>query len=144
MSTGDAADGSPVWPPTDSLSEYVTESSLVDYDRLAAQEKEWLAPAIKIIKAADPRKMDAAERHAFLINAYNLWTLHWVVRERRTKPCWKGAISTFAKTRFFYWHRVSTGMGSRNLFNFENKVRETQQLEVYTTATMFCQSLPPG
>lgn len=127
MSSGAADASRPVWPPVDCLSEYVTESSLVDYGRLAAQENEWLAPVIKSIKATDSRKMmDVAERHAFLINAYNLWTLHWVIRERRTKPSWKGAVSTFSKMRFFYWHRISTGMGSRNLFNFENKVINDQ------------------
>lgn len=109
------------WSPTDRLSEYVTESSLVDYDRLAAQEKEWLAPVIESIKKTDPRKMEPSERHAFLINAYNLWTLYYVIRERRW-PGWKGAVSTLAKARFFYWHTVSTGAGKRNLFNFENKV----------------------
>lgn len=73
-------------------------------------------------KVTDPRTMDSAGRHAFLINAYNLWTLHWVIRERRGFGKWKGAVSTVAKARFFYWHRISTGAGTRNLFNFENKV----------------------
>lgn len=109
------------WPPVDRLGLYVTEVGLVDYTKLAAQEKEWLAPAIGSIKATDPMKMNAAERHAFLVNAYNLWTLHWVIRERRRSK-WQGVISTFAKARFFYWHKVSTGAGNTNLFRFENKV----------------------
>lgn len=192
-----AADGTRlVWPPGDQLSDYVTESYLVDYRKLAAEEKRWLAGAIKLVKETDPRTMDPADRracqrfwprgwdagrhyllsssawldrvacvfvggvfsvrglshvvfcfktrtcletipaqrqptsfvpyfaprHAFLINAYNLWTLHWVIRERRS-PFWKGHVSTLAKARFFYWHKVQTGRGKRNLFNFENKVR---------------------
>lgn len=108
------------WPPADRLSEYVTESNLVDYGRLAAQEKEWLAPVISSIKSNNPTETNA-ERHAFLINAYNLWTLHYVIRERRF-PGFKGAVSTLAKARFFYWHKVSTGAGRWNLYNFENKV----------------------
>lgn len=113
-----------VWPPADRLSEYVTESSLVDYVRLSAQEIEWLAPVIDNIKTTDPRTLDTAERHAFLINAYNLWTLHWVIRERRS-PRFKGVVSTLAKARFFYWHKIYTGAGKRNLYDFENKVGHT-------------------
>lgn len=109
----------PAWPPSDRLSEYVTESSLVDYDRLAAEENDWLAPVISSVKKTNPET--DAERHAFLINAYNLWTLHYVIRERRS-PGFKGAVSTLAKARFFYWHKVSTGAGRWNLYNFENKV----------------------
>lgn len=109
----------PAWPPSDRLSEYVTESSLVDYDRLAAQENDWLAPVISRVKKTNPET--DAERHAFLINAYNLWTLHYVIRERKSAR-FKGAVSTLAKARFFYWHKVSTGAGRWNLYNFENKV----------------------
>ncbi|CBJ26114.1 conserved unknown protein [Ectocarpus siliculosus] len=112
--------GTAAWPPADRLSEYVKESNLVDYRRLAAQENEWLAPVISSIKSNNPTETNA-ERHAFLINAYNLWTLHYVVRERRF-PGFKGAVSMLAKARFFYWHKVSTGAGRWNLYNFENKV----------------------
>ncbi|CAM9435532.1 unnamed protein product [Scytosiphon promiscuus] len=108
------------WPPADRLSEYVTESNLVDYGRLAAQENEWLAPVIAQIKNTDPKESDAA-RQAFLINAYNVWTLHYVIRERRF-PGFKGAVSLLSKARFFYWHKVSTGAGRWNLYDFENKV----------------------
>lgn len=109
----------PAWPPADRLSEYVTESSLVDYDRLAAQENDWLAPVISSVKKTNPET--DTERHAFLINAYNLWTLHYVIRERKF-PGFNGAVSTLRKARFFYWHKVSTGAGRWNLYNFENKV----------------------
>lgn len=109
------------WPPKDRLSSFVTESNLVDYTKLARQEQEWLAPVIDLIRATDPGKMDPAERHAFLINAYNLWTIHWVIRERRTSR-WQGATSWLTRARFFYWHKVSTGAGATNLFNLENKV----------------------
>lgn len=113
-----------MWPPADRLSEYVTEENLVDYSKIAQQEGEWLAPVIALLKATDPGKMRAgAERHAFLINAYNLWTIHWVIRERRW-PWWKGATSALAKAKFFYWNRISTGAGSRNLYDFENKVQQ--------------------
>lgn len=124
MSRGAGESMSADWPPADRLSEYVAESSLVDYGRLAVQEKEWLAPVISSIKATDHREMDSAEQSAFLINAYNLWTLHWVVRERRFFR-WKGAVSLLAKARFFYWHKVSTAGGKWNLYDFENKVITT-------------------
>lgn len=110
-----------IWPPVDRLNEYVTESFLVDYKKLVAEEKDWLAGVITSIKETDPVKLEKADRHAFLINAYNLWTLHWVIRERRW-PWWKGHVSIFAKARFFYLHKISTGQGRRNLFDFENKV----------------------
>lgn len=110
-----------IWPPVDRLNEYVTESFLVDYKKLAAEEKDWLAGVITSIKETDPAKLEKADRHAFLINAYNLWTLHWAIRERRW-PWWKGHVSIFAKARFFYLHKISTGQGRRNLFDFENKV----------------------
>lgn len=122
MTSSDGPTEGAAWPPTDRLSDYVTESNLVDYSKLAKEEGTWLAPVIRQIKLTDPQQMGNAERHAFLINAYNLWTLHWVIRERRW-PWWKGAVSTLAKARFFYWHRIATGAGSRNLFNFENKVQ---------------------
>lgn len=124
MQKSDAAEGgaSTAWPPADRLSEYVTESSLVDYGRLAAEEKEWLAGVVSSMKGTDHREMAASDRQAFLINAYNLWTLHWVLRERRSVLGWKGALSTLAKARFFYWHKVSTAGGKWNLYNFENKV----------------------
>lgn len=113
---------STAWPPVDRLSEYVTESSLVDYGRLATEEKEWLAGVVSSMKNTDHREMGASDRQAFLINAYNLWTLHWVIRERRSILGWKGALSVLAKARFFYWHKVSTAGGKWNLYNFENKV----------------------
>lgn len=69
------------WPPADRLSEYVTETCLVDYGRLAAQESEWLHPVLTSVKKTSPNT--EADRHAFLINAYNLWTMYWVIRERR-------------------------------------------------------------
>lgn len=46
-----------------------------------AQESEWLDPALTLIKKTRPNT--DADRHAFLINAYNLWTIYWVIRERR-------------------------------------------------------------
>lgn len=131
MAQSDGSTEPATWPPTDRLSDYVSESNLVDYSKLANEEGTWLAPVIGQIKTTDPRQMGSAERHAFLINAYNLWTLHWVIRERRW-PWWKGAVSTLAKARFFYWHRIATGAGPRNLFNFENKVRVHVQLSCLT------------
>lgn len=98
----------------------------MDYSRLAAQENEWLAPVIAQIKNTDPKESDAA-RQAFLINAYNIWTLHYIIRERRF-PGFKGAVSLLSKARFFYWHKVSTGAGRWNLYDFENKVCECTSL----------------
>ena len=100
----------------------MTESSLVDYRRLATEEKEWLAGVVSSMKNTDHREMAASDRHAFLINAYNLWTLHWVVREKRSVLGWKGAVSVLAKVRFFYCRKASTAGGKWNLYNFENKV----------------------
>lgn len=57
----------------------------MDYGRLAAQESEWLDPALALVKNTSPNT--DADRHAFLINAYNLWTMYWVVRERRYSTC---------------------------------------------------------
>lgn len=136
-----------IWPPADRLYAYVTESNLVDYGKLAQQEKEWLKPVIDAIKATDPRNMDSATRHAFLINAYNLWTLHWVIRERE-RSRWQGALSTFSKARFFYWHNVYTGAGRRNLFNLENKVIQSRDEKAIPcrscdTSLFYCSSLFP-
>lgn len=72
---------SPAWPPADRLSEYVTETCLVDYGRVSAQESEWLDPVLTLVKKTSPNT--DADRHALLINAYNLWTIFWVIRERR-------------------------------------------------------------
>lgn len=71
----------PAWPPPDRLSEYVTETCLVDYGRIAAQESEWLDPVLALVKKTNANT--DADRHALLINAYNLWTIYWVIRERR-------------------------------------------------------------
>lgn len=144
MTSSDGPTEGAAWPPTDRLSDYVTESNLVDYSKLAKEEGTWLAPVIRQIKLTDPQQMGNAERHAFLINAYNLWTLHWVIRERRW-PWWKGAVSTLAKARFFYWHRIATGAGSRNLFNFENKdIRpEVNDARVHFALNCASMSCPP-
>eukprot|EP00903_Cladosiphon_okamuranus_P013916 g12944.t1 len=106
------------WPPADRLSEYVTEKCLVDYGRLAVQESEWLAPALTLVKKTNPNT--DADRHAFLINAYNLWTMYWVIRERRW-PGFKGATGWLSKARFFYWHKIVVSGKKWNLFDFENK-----------------------
>lgn len=130
-SSGDSPKQAATWPPSDRLDEYVDESQLVDYNKLAKEETEWLAPVIRAMKATDPRQMKVAERHAFLVNAYNLWTLHYVVKERKSSRRWKGAVSSFAKIRFFYWHKIVTGAGTRNLYDFENKVGVCKENLVY-------------
>ena len=132
-----AMSASATWPPADRLSDYVTESYLVDYKKLAAEEKDWLSGVISSIKKTDPAKMEKADKHAFFINAYNLWTLHWVIRERKC-PRWKGHVSTFAKARFFYWHKISTGQGKRNLYNFENKARLVSDLYYQDRRVLDC------
>lgn len=45
------------------------------------QESEWLDPVLTLVKKTSPDT--DADRRAFLINAYNLWTVYWVIRERR-------------------------------------------------------------
>lgn len=68
-----------VWLQTDRLGEYVTDSGLVDYSRLAAQEGEWLAPAIRSISTTDPRTMDAAEVSSkYMLNLQRSFLPHLV------------------------------------------------------------------
>lgn len=79
------ADGVFFSPPT--LIHYTRAS---DADRVGsfvvpltpiAQESEWLDPVLTLVKKTSPDT--DADRRAFLINSYNLWTMYWVVRERR-------------------------------------------------------------
>ncbi|CAM9562603.1 unnamed protein product [Discosporangium mesarthrocarpum] len=136
-------------PPqlSDRLSEYVAAEpaeAWVDYAKLSSEGEGWLAEVIGIIKATDPTTLSTGDRHAFLINAYNLWTIHWVLSERKNRR-WKGHLGTLDKARFFYLHKVSTGAGKYNLYNFENKVirPEVRDARVHFALNCASVSCPP-
>ncbi|CAM9783405.1 unnamed protein product [Choristocarpus tenellus] len=136
--------GNPLSP--DRMSEYIAAEpaqAWVDYSKLAS-ESEWLEDMVKKIEETNPSALPKAERHAFLINAYNLWTLHWVLKERK-KPKWKGHIGFLDKARFFYWHKVSTGSARTNLYNLENKVirPEVDDARVHFALNCASVSCPP-
>ncbi|MFX0182281.1 MAG: DUF547 domain-containing protein [Candidatus Hodarchaeota archaeon] len=124
------------------LKDYIDGDGLVDYTQL--KEDLWLKDHIKRIEAFKQNNMSKEERFAFWLNAYNLLVLKGVCLEVEKNPSWKGNMSRWNKSKFFYLRKFNVAGRKLNLYYIENRIlrKEFKDPRIHFTINCASRSCP--
>lgn len=118
------------------LKEFVSDQHLVDYARLQRDGRTRLNDYIAILGQPGIQPLSPNEKKALLINAYNAFTVEWILRNYPTVSIWSTPVP-FTKDR----HRLGGKMVS--LDEIESQLRAMGDPRVHAALVCAARSCPP-
>src|SRR5260370_2739488 len=118
------------------LKEYVNDHHGVDYARLKKDGSAKLNEYIGELGRAGSQPLSASEKKALLINAYNAFTIHWVIDHYPTASIWN------TPTPFEQPHNILGGQ-SVSLDQIEFWLRRMGDPRIHAALACAARSCPP-
>lgn len=118
------------------LKEFVNQQHLVDYARLKRDDRSSLNAYVASLGQTGTQPLTANEKKALLINAYNAFTIQWVLQNYPIASIWRTS-SPFTEAR----HRLGEKMVS--LDEIESQLRAMGDPRIHAALVCTARSCPP-
>jgi hypothetical protein len=118
------------------LKEFVNERHQVDYARLKKTGAQRLRGYILSLGRPGTQPLSPSEKKALLINAYNAFTIEWIIENYPVKSIWT-TVAPFTKAR----HRLAGGTTS--LDGIEFQLRAMGDPRIHAALVCAARSCPP-